>query len=155
MIRKSYTSILSIVFTIFSFGILNAQSIQDEIQGIDNSKPTVTSSSQRGTNDIPDGGYLLIPESTNDRVMAFDPVTGDLVDADFIPSDVTNLATPIQAIMNHNGTGILVSDQLSDGVYEYDLDGNFVGIFAPAGGVNTTMLDNARGICLRPKWNFQ
>ena len=153
MIRKSYTSILSIVFTIFSFGILNAQSIQDEIQGIDNSKPTVTSSSQRGTNDIPDGGYLLIPESTNDRVMAFDPATGDLVDASFIV-DPTNLSTPIQAIMNHDGTGILVSDQINDVVQEYDLDGNYVGVFAPAGGANTGIMDNLRGICLRPNGNL-
>ncbi len=32
-------------------------------------------------------GLLLVPDSTNDRVMAFDPTTGNLVDADFIPAD--------------------------------------------------------------------
>ncbi len=131
-----------------------AQSVQDEIDGIDNSKPTITNNGQRGTNDIPDDGLLLIPESTNDRVMAFDPTTGDLVNADFIASDPTNLSTPIQVILNHDGTGFLVSDQLNDVVQEYDLDGNYVGVFAPAGGVNTNIMDNLRGICLRPNGNL-
>ncbi|MEM6455731.1 MAG: hypothetical protein AAF772_11600 [Acidobacteriota bacterium] len=93
-------------------------------------------------------GVLLIPESTNDRIMAFDPATGDLVDADFVPSDPTNLSTPIEAILSADGQSIFVSDQLEDAVLEYDLDGNFIGLFAPAGGVNTAILDNVRGIAL-------
>lgn len=93
---------------------------------------------------------LLIPDSTNDRVMAFDPVTGNLLDADFIPSDPTNLSTPKCAIYKSDLTGFLVSDQLDDAVQEYDLDGNYVGIFAPAGGVNTAILDNARSIAYHP-----
>lgn len=93
---------------------------------------------------------LLIPDSTNDRVMAFDPVTGNLLDADFIPADPTNLSTPKCAIYKSDGSGFLVSDQLDDAVQEYDLDGNYVGIFAPAGGVNTAILDNARNIAYHP-----
>ncbi|MDZ7740557.1 MAG: hypothetical protein U5Q03_02040 [Bacteroidota bacterium] len=86
--------------------------------------------------------------------MAFDPTSGDLVDADFIPADPANLSAPIQAILNHDATGILVSDQINDVVQEYDLDGNYVGIFAPAGGANTSIMDNLRGICLRPNGNL-
>ena len=93
-------------------------------------------------------GLLLIPESTNDRVMAFDPQTGDLVDADFIPADATNLSTPIHAILSSNGQSILVSDQVEDVVQQYDLDGNYLGVFAPAGGVDNAILDNIRGISL-------
>jgi len=93
---------------------------------------------------------LLIPESTNDRVMAFDADTGDLVDADFIPADPTNLGTPINAILKGDGSGFLVSDQIEDAVFEYGLDGSFVGLFAPAGGVNTDILDNVRGIAIHP-----
>ena len=99
-------------------------------------------------------GLLLVPESTNDRVMAFDPTTGDLVDANFVPSDPTNLSTPIHAILSAGGDSILVSDQLNDVVQEYDLDGNFLGTFAPAGGPNPTILDNVRGIALRSNGNL-
>lgn len=96
-------------------------------------------------------GLLLIPESTNDRVMAFDPVTGDLVDPDFIPADPTNLSTPIHAILSASGDTILVSDQIDDSVEEYDLNGVWQGEFA---GGNTAILDNVRGIALRPNGNL-
>lgn len=103
---------------------------------------------------IPAGGVLLIPESTNDRIMAFDPVTGNLLDADFIPSDPTHLATPINAILSADGQSILVSDQINDVVQEYDLNGNYVGVFAPAGGANVAILDNIRGITLHTNGNL-
>ncbi|MCF8235864.1 MAG: hypothetical protein K9G67_13020 [Bacteroidales bacterium] len=152
IVRFSFTIIF---LTVLCCSHLLSQTIEDEIAGIDNSQPTVTNSgSERGTNDIPAGGLLLIPESSNDRVMAFDPTTGDLINADFIPSDPTNLQTPIQAILNNDGTGFLVSDQLNDVVQEYDLDGNYVGVFAPAGGVNINIINNPRGICLRPNGNL-
>jgi hypothetical protein len=94
------------------------------------------------------GALLLIPESTNDRVMAFDPDTGDLVDPDFIPSSA-ELSTPIHAILSASGDSVLVSDQIEDVVQEYDLmTGSFLGTFAPAGGVDTSILDNIRGISL-------
>lgn len=100
-------------------------------------------------------GLLLIPESTNDRVMAFDAATGDLVDADFIPADVDNLSTPIEAILSADGTAVLVSDQIDDVVQAYDLNtGAFIATFAPAGGANTAILDNVRGIALRPNGNL-
>lgn len=100
------------------------------------------------------GGVLLIPDSTNRRVMAFDPLTGNLVDANFIPADTVNLSTPINAILSAAGDTILVSDQIKDVVQEYDLDGNYLGVFAPAGGPNTAILDNIRGISLRPNGNL-
>ena len=103
---------------------------------------------------LPTTGLLLVPESSNDRVMAFDPMTGDLVDPDFIPADPDNLSTPIQAILSADGASVLVSDQLDDVVQQYDLDGNYVGIFAPAGGPDNSILDNIRGITLRPNGNL-
>jgi subtilisin-like proprotein convertase family protein len=99
-------------------------------------------------------GLLLIPDSTNDRVMAFDPITGNVVDPDFIPSDPTNLSTPKSAILSAGGTSVLVSDQVDDVVQEYDLAGNYIGVFAPAGGVNTSILDNILGIDLRANGNL-
>ncbi len=152
LFKTSGITLLNIViFSTFSF----SQTLVNEISGIDNSKPSINpENSQRTMDAIPTGGLLLIPESTNDRVMAFDPTTGNLVDADFIPADPTNLSTPIQAILNHDGSGILVSDQLDDVVQEYDLDGNYVGVFAPATGKDISILDNIRGICLRPNGNL-
>ena len=103
---------------------------------------------------IPAGGLLLVPESTNDRIMAFDPITGDLVDADFVPADPTNLSTPIEVILSASGDSLLVSDQIDDVVQEYSLDGMYLGVFAPAGGADTSILDNLRGMALRPNGNL-
>lgn len=95
------------------------------------------------------GQVLLMPESTGDRVMSFDPVTGDLINPDFIPSSA-NLSTPIQAILSPSGNSILVSDQLVDGVQEFDLSGNYIGLYAPSSGINPAEINNIRGICLKP-----
>lgn len=85
----------------------------------------------------------LIPESTNDRVMAFDVNSGDLVDMDFIlPTD--SLSTPIEAVLSPRTT-ITISDQISDVVMEFDTSGTCLGTFAPVGGANTAILDNMRG----------
>jgi len=144
---------ISFLVILFGFVMVHAQTIESETSGIEGDSQT--------TNPIPnpanralalraleDTGLLLIPESTNDRVMAFDPISGDLVDPDFIPADATNLSTPICAIMGFTGESILVSDQIEDGVLEYGLDGTFIGWFAPAGGPDTSILDNIRGIAL-------
>jgi len=96
------------------------------------------------------GGLLLIPDSTNRRVMAFDALTGDLVDTNFIPADPTNLTTPIEVILGPAGT-LLLSDQVADDVYEYDFNGTPLGLYA---GGNTAILDNIRGIALRANGNL-
>lgn len=101
------------------------------------------------------GGLLLIPESSNDRIMAFDPATGDLIDPDFIPADATNLSTPIEALLSADGTLVYVSDQLDDVVQAFDVNtGAFVTTFAPAGGVDTSILDNVRGMAYRANGNL-
>ncbi|MEM8993381.1 MAG: hypothetical protein AAGF23_01190 [Acidobacteriota bacterium] len=134
--------------------------VEAERLGLDlgpGSSPSVAASTPEALPPASEGmltSVLLIPESTNDRVMAFDPTTGDLINADFIPSDTTNLSTPIHAILSPSGESILVSDQIEDAVHEYDFDGNHLGLFAPAGGVNTDILDNIRGMALRDNGNL-
>lgn len=98
-------------------------------------------------------GLLLIPNSTAKMIMTFDPDTGDLIDPEFIVLDPDATGTAIHAIMSANNT-ILLSDQIRDVVHQYDLDGNYMGVFAPAGGVDTSILDNIRGISLRPNGNL-
>ncbi len=85
---------------------------------------------------------LLIPDSTADRVSAFDPFDGSLVNLDFIP-DNGSLSTPINAIASGRGT-IFVSDQIADAVFEYNFDGSFVGTVLD----NSNGLDNVRGIAM-------
>lgn len=128
-----------------------AQSATDlEAGGFEDATPSATPSvpavrgAQRGT--LLDQGVLLIPESTNDRIMAFDANDGTLIDADFIPADPTNLSTPIEVLLNDAQDTFLVSDQLEDGVFAYDLTGAPLGLFAPAGGIDNSILDNVRGM---------
>ncbi len=143
---------VGLVLTAFSINVCFSSNIDDEISGVSSSPSTLpvrnTNSQQQVMGTLFDSGVLLVPESTNDRVMAFDPTTGDLLDADFIAADPTNLSTPIQAILAADFNSILVSDQLEDVVQQYALDGTYMGVFAPAGGVDTNILDNVRGIAL-------
>jgi hypothetical protein len=88
--------------------------------------------------------FIMITESTGDRVIALDYQTGSVIDFDFIPPDAVNLSTPIQARLSPRGN-VTVSDQLKDVVVEYDTSGAFIKILAPAGGVNNAILDNVRG----------
>ncbi len=85
---------------------------------------------------------LLIPDSTEDRVSAFDPFDGSLVNLDFIPNNGL-MSTPINAIASGRGT-IFVSDQIADAVFEYNFDGSFVGTVLD----NSNGLDNVRGIAM-------
>jgi len=147
--KKSFLVITALLFMFVCSAseLSENELIRLEEEGIDLiERGDVKKTGERSLRDIPPGGLLLIPESTNDRVMGFDPITGDLVDDNFIPADVTNLATPIEAMLTYDGTGILVSDQIRDAVQLFDLDGNFVRTFAPIGGPDTSILDNVRGI---------
>ena len=159
MLRIADSLIMSacaIVCTL-ALGTAHAQTgsaIASEMSGAEIAGPGATSAVVPHGAGIPAGGLLLIPESTNDRVMAFDPVTGDLVNADYIPADSTNLSTPIHAILKGDGSGFLVSDQINDVVQEYDLTGTYVGVFAPTGGVDNSILDNVRGMEMRPNGNL-
>jgi hypothetical protein len=96
---------------------------------------------------------LLVPDWTEDKVIAFDFNTGDLVDPNYIPSNSPNLQSPKQALQRSK-TRIFVSDQISDAVQEYDTSGTYIRWFAPAGGVNNAILDNVRGIKFRPNGNL-
>lgn len=95
-----------------------------------------------------DGGLLLIPNSTLGQLMAFDPHSGELIDEAFLVLDEEDTGTVIHALMRPNGN-ILISDQTRNVVHQYNLDGDYLGVFAPAGGANTNILQNIRGIALR------
>jgi hypothetical protein len=95
---------------------------------------------------------LLVTDWTSNGVMTFDATTGDLLNASFIV-DPTNLSSPKEANLAPWGK-ITVSDQVKDGVMEYDTAGTFLRFFAPAGGVNNSILNNIRGHNFRPNGNL-
>lgn len=101
--------------------------------------------------DIPEEGIILIPNSDNKAVMAFNPETGALLDNFYIPEDGDNLATPIEILFTNNS--FLISDQLKKLVQEYNLEGEFIGTFAPEGGENQDILHNIRGMHIRENGN--
>jgi hypothetical protein len=98
---------------------------------------------------------LLVPDWTADRIYAFDPVTGDLVDTAFTASNNTALESPKQALEHPLHKFITVSDQIRDLVQKFDPEtGTWLSWFAPAGGVNTSILDNIRGHAYRANNNL-
>lgn len=93
--------------------------------------------------------FVMNPESTNDAVMSFNYNDGSLISMSFIPGGNPNLSTPIEALLTPNST-ILISDQITDNIVEFDTLGNFIRILF---GGNTAVLDNCRGIEIRPVTN--
>ena len=93
---------------------------------------------------------LLVPDMTNPQGVAlFDPLTGDLLNDSFV-ADPLRLSEPTAALPNFDEDGILVVDADTDAVFEYDCQGNFVGLFAPAGGVDTSILEFPGGMSYSP-----
>jgi hypothetical protein len=81
---------------------------------------------------------LMVPDSTNDRVMLFNSFDGSLITDSFIDLVPQGAATPINAVQV--GQEIWVSDQIADSIFRYSLDGS-----AHLGTISGGM-DNIRGI---------
>lgn len=96
----------------------------------------------------PAQGVLLVPDFTGDRVQAYSTFDGSLVNANLIVDPVGtggHLSSPKCAIDSGRGT-IFVSDQVSDGVFEYSYSGAYLGTVA--GASVGSPLDNVRGIAV-------
>lgn len=98
---------------------------------------------------------LLIPSPTTSRrnVFAFDFTTGDLVDTAFVPYSMPMLQTP-RKVLQISADRIIVADQVSDAAQLFDSSGAYLGVFAPAGGVNNAILDNIRDMEWRENGNL-
>ncbi|MBZ0198894.1 MAG: T9SS type A sorting domain-containing protein [Ignavibacteriaceae bacterium] len=96
--------------------------------------------------------FIMFMQSTGKRVVGLDPITGDVV-IPIVLEDAVLLGTPKIARLTPRAT-ITISDQLSDGVTEYDTTGVAMGYFAPVGGVNNAILDNCRGHIYIPNGNL-
>lgn len=85
--------------------------------------------------------FLLVPDSTNNTILALSAVDGSVINTSLI-SDPVRFGTPKNAIDSGRGT-ILVSDQIADAVFEYDFSGNFLGTIISGA---SSGIDNIRGI---------
>lgn len=84
---------------------------------------------------------LAMPDSTNNRLVLFDPFNGALINSDFF---ALAGGTPLHAI--EVGNEIWVSEQIGDRISRWSMSGSFLGQIGgavPGGG-----LDNIRGMAL-------
>ncbi|MGH3682004.1 MAG: hypothetical protein ACRDT2_17350, partial [Natronosporangium sp.] len=102
-------------------------------------------------------GLALVPDPTTDTVMAFDLRTGDLVDPEFIAPHPVPFSGVVQQLALHpDGDRFLVTVQTGQApdrghvVQEFDLNGVYLGVFAPVGGQDLGILRNIRGITTTP-----
>ena len=82
-----------------------------------------------GTQFGPDGN-LYVPSFWNDRVLRYDGETGDFLDP-FIPFRSGNLRQPRD--LAFHGDFVYVASSFNGRILRYDLDGNFINVFATAG----------------------
>ncbi|HMO14710.1 MAG TPA: PEP-CTERM sorting domain-containing protein [Pirellulaceae bacterium] len=85
------------------------------------------------------GQFLMMPDSTNNRLVLFDPFNGSVVNSNFFGLQA---GTPIRALQV--GNQIWVSEQVGDRISRWDFNGNHLGNIGGqfAGGG----LDNIRGM---------
>ena len=133
------------------YDLAHSKLIYANSQNLDNSDGRYNSviTDRSGSNE-----FLMVTDWTFDRVYLFSKLNGDLLDTAFIPSSPGILASPKMAMQHFNGKSILVSDQITDGVYIFDTSGAYMGLFAPNGGLNYSILDNIRGIRYRSNNNL-
>jgi hypothetical protein len=89
--------------------------------------------------------FLLIPDSTADTVDKYDPSDGTYIGRFCaVPQIYGTSSTPVSAVLGPDGL-VYVSDQLQDAVFRFDLDGNFLDVFAD----DSDGLNNIRGLDFR------
>jgi hypothetical protein len=88
---------------------------------------------------LPSGPVVLMPDSTNNRLVVFSPVNGSV-----ITPNLFALAggTPFHAVQV--GNEIWISEQVGDRISRWSPDGTALGAIGTGGG-----LDNIRGMALR------
>jgi len=87
--------------------------------------------------------FILMPDSTADKIVKFNAMDGSLIDADFILDGASaatyDFTTPKDVFQVNND--IWVVDQIADAIYRFDSTGAWIGSTVGA----AAMLDNCRG----------
>jgi len=93
---------------------------------------------------------LLIPDSGADRISAFDPATGALVNLNFIPKD-GRMKQVIQVVQTPWNT-LLMTDFEANSIWEYGLDGQYIQTFVDTAQIGFPTAPGAsrglQGICI-------
>src|SRR3954468_13286128 len=84
-------------------------------------------------------GVILMPDSTNNRLVAFDAFNGSVVNSNMF---ALAAGTPVSAVQV--GSEIWVSEQIGDRISHWSMSGVFLGEIGGASGG----LDNVRGIAM-------
>jgi hypothetical protein len=84
-------------------------------------------------------GVIIMPDSTNNRLVAFNPVNGSVLNSNMFS---LGGGTPIHAVQV--GNEIWVSEQIGDRISRWSLSGTFLGEIGGASGG----LDNVRGMAV-------
>ncbi len=93
---------------------------------------------------------LFVLESTNDRIMAFDPYNGDLITDNFYQG---TMGTTIDINVNSSGI-IVISDQIQDVMFQHTAMSGVHSVFAPIGGADVSIMDNIRGFWVDDSDNY-
>jgi len=93
---------------------------------------------------------LLVPDSGGDRIAAFDPVTGALVNLNFIPKD-GRMKQVVQVAQTPWNT-LLMTDFEANSIWEYGLDGQYIRTFVTTAQLGFPTAPGAsrglQGICI-------
>lgn len=100
------------------------------------------------TRAILDAGALLVSNHSTDQAMALDPLTGDVIEPALFP--INDLHLVYKMLAHPDGERLLATSQNHHVVYEFDLDGQLLGVFAPASGADTDLLRNVRSMAFHP-----
>jgi hypothetical protein len=93
---------------------------------------------------------ILIPDSGRDRICAFSALDGSIVNLEFIPKD-GRMKQVVQVVQTPWNT-LLMSDFEANSVWEYGLDGTFIGTFVSTASLGFPVAPGAsrglQGICI-------
>lgn len=88
--------------------------------------------------------FLVVPDSSNDVIVTFNPFDGSLINSNFIDlNQFETTGTPKHALQV--GNEIWVSDQIRDRIDRFTLTGGYL---STIGGTDTGGLDNIKGMAV-------
>ena len=93
---------------------------------------------------------LLIPDTQADRISAFSPTDGSVVDLNFIPKD-GRMKQVVQVVQTPWNT-LLMADFEANSIWEYGFDGQYIGTFVDTATLGFPVAPGAsrgvQGICI-------
>lgn len=103
-----------------------------------------------GFGDLLREGALLVHNSGSSSIVALDPETGDVIDPNLVATDSLGFGAKRRVLLHPDGERLLLSHQTDNVVHAFDFEGQYLGVFAPAGGADTTVMQNIRGMAFHP-----